>query len=73
MIIYFKNEEYSHNFNGELPKGTRVIEISCLSTDTKPTENLVQGSLALEVVKIYGRCSSASYNLYVMNFIIQEQ
>lgn len=48
MIIYYKNEEYSHNFNGELPKGTRVIEISCLSTDTKPTENLVQGSLALE-------------------------
>ncbi len=48
MIIYYKNEEYSHNMNGELPKGTRIIEISCLSTDTKPTENLVQGSLALE-------------------------
>jgi hypothetical protein len=48
MIIYYKNEEYSHNFNGELPKGTRIVEISCLSTDTKPTQNLVQGSLALE-------------------------
>jgi hypothetical protein len=48
MIIYYKNEEYSYNFNGELPKGTRIVEFSCLSTDTKPTQNLVQGSLALE-------------------------
>jgi len=48
MIIYYKNEEYGFNSNGELPKGSRMIEMSCLSSDTKPTQNLVQGSLALE-------------------------
>lgn len=48
MIIYYRNEEYAFNSNGELPKGTRIVEISCLSEDTKPTENLVQGSTALE-------------------------
>ena len=48
MIIYYRNEEYAFNSNGELPKGTRMVEISCLSEDTKPTENLVQGSTALE-------------------------
>lgn len=48
MIIYYRNEEYAFNSNGELPKGSRMIEMSCLSTDTKPTTNLVQGSTCLE-------------------------
>ena len=26
-----------------------IVEIACLSTDTKPTEGIVTGSLALEV------------------------
>lgn len=29
--------------------GTRHIEIACISTDTKPTENVATGSLCLEV------------------------
>ena len=29
--------------------GKKYIEAACLSTDTKPTANLVTGSLALEV------------------------
>ena len=29
--------------------GKNYVEISCLSTDTKPTVNVVTGSLALEV------------------------
>ena len=39
MITYIKH----------IPFGTkRYIEIACLSTDTKPTENVATGSTAIE-------------------------
>ena len=41
MITYLKNIIYSLNKS--------IVEIACLSTDTKPTEGIVTGSLALEV------------------------
>ncbi len=46
MITYISNKPYvivgvAHSKN--------LVEIACLSTDTKPTENIVTGSLALEV------------------------
>ena len=47
MITYLKNEYY--NFNTDRAHGAKLIEIACLSTDTKPTELIVTGSLALEV------------------------
>ena len=49
MITYLKREEYSHNMAGEYPKNSMLVEIACLSSDTKPTTGLVTGSLALEV------------------------
>lgn len=45
MITYRKNEIYEIK-NG-VPK--YLIDIACLSTDTKPSTNIVTGSLALEV------------------------
>ena len=41
MITYIKNAEYG--------AGKNLVEIACKSTDTKPTENIVTGSMALEV------------------------
>lgn len=60
MITYLKNEYY--NFNTDRAKGAKLIEIACLSTDTKPTELIVTGSLALEVDtgKIYAFNETAS-------------
>ena len=42
--------------------GTRHIEIACVSTDSKPTENVATGSLCLEVDtgKIYAYNETAS-------------
>lgn len=48
MITYLKNVAYGMD-QGELPVDGQLIEIACLSTDTKPTEGIVTGSLALEV------------------------
>ena len=48
MITYLKNIEYSFN-DGDYEKGSRLIEIACLSTDTKPAEDIVTGSFAIEV------------------------
>ena len=45
MITYHKNEVYEVN-NGV---AKHLVEIACKSTDTKPTANIVSGSLALEV------------------------
>lgn len=40
MVTYIKH----------LPLGTtRYLEIACVSTDTKPTENVATGSTAIEV------------------------
>ena len=41
MITYMKDKLYSG--------GGQLVEIACLSTDTKPVENILTGSLALEV------------------------
>lgn len=41
MITYLKNELYS--------TGKTVAQIACLSTDTKPTDGIVTGSICLEV------------------------
>jgi hypothetical protein len=49
MITYLKKEEYSFNDSGDYDKGAKLIEIACLSTDTKPTTGIVSGSLAIEV------------------------
>ena len=48
MISYFKNEEYAFN-TGEQAKGARLIEGACLSTDTKPTEGIANGSCLIEM------------------------
>ena len=41
MIRKIVNKAYSEEL--------RYVEISCLSTDTKPTEGIVTGSVAIEV------------------------
>lgn len=46
MITYYKNEIYEVSA-GNVQKN--LVEIACLSTDAKPSENIVSGSLALEV------------------------
>jgi len=43
MITYLSNRSY------DFAKGTNIIEIACLSTDTKPTTGVATGSIALEV------------------------
>jgi len=48
MITYTKNVEYDFN-TGDREKGVKIIEIFCLSTDTKPTADIVTGSIATEV------------------------
>lgn len=45
MITYLKKEIYDM---ASVPV-TNVVEIACLSTDTKPTSGIATGSLALEV------------------------
>lgn len=46
MITYYKNEVYEVTA-GNVQKN--LVEIACKSSDTKPSENIVSGSLALEV------------------------
>lgn len=48
MISYFKNEEYAFN-TGEQAKGARLIDGACLSTDTKPTTGIANGSCLIEM------------------------
>lgn len=45
MITYASNRIYSQIENEQ----KNLVEISCLSTDSKPTEGIVTGSVALEV------------------------
>ena len=45
MVTYVSNRIYSQIGNEQ----KNLVEISCLSTDTKPTTNIVTGSVALEV------------------------
>lgn len=45
MITYVSNRIYSQIENVQ----KNLVEISCLSTDTKPTEGIVTGSIATEV------------------------
>lgn len=47
MITYLKKEDY--NFNTDRDKDAKVVEIACLSTDTKPTTGIVTGSICFEV------------------------
>lgn len=49
MITYYKNQAYTIKNVGGASSTDYLIEIACKSTDTKPTENIVTGSLALEV------------------------
>ena len=44
-ITYYRNQLYSTYVGTQ----KNLIEIACLSTDTKPTQDIVTGSLALEV------------------------
>ena len=46
MAITFTKDVIIKAADGEDKK---LVEIACLSTDTKPTEDLATGSLALEV------------------------
>lgn len=41
MIRYLKDTEYDGDKD--------YVEIACLSTDTKPSEGIITGSMALEV------------------------
>ena len=45
MITYLKKELY--NIGSDPDK--YLVEVACLSTDTKPTDDVVTGSLAMEV------------------------
>lgn len=45
MITYRMNKIYSIKNGME----QHLVDIACKSTDTKPTSNIVSGSLALEV------------------------
>lgn len=45
MITYLKNEIYK-TVNGT---DMHLVQIACKSTDSKPTTDIVTGSLALEV------------------------
>lgn len=49
MITYYKNQAYTIKNVGGASSTDYLIEIACKSTDTKPTDNIVSGSLALEV------------------------
>ena len=49
MITYYKNQAYTIKNVGGASTTEYLIEIACKSTDTKPTTNIVSGSLALEV------------------------
>jgi len=48
MITIHKKEEYSFN-GGDRIAPIYYVEMQCLSTDTKPTEGVITGSLAWEV------------------------
>ena len=41
MITYISNKIFAND--------KHCVEIACLSTDTKPTENIITGSVAIEV------------------------
>lgn len=41
MITYYSNKQYSEM--------RQMVEIACLSTDSKPTEGIANGSLCLEM------------------------
>lgn len=49
MITYLKKEEYSFNVDREQEIGSQLVEIACLSADTKPTEDIANGSICLEM------------------------
>lgn len=49
MITYISNKFYSIAGVAGSSASKNLVEIACLSTDDKPTENIVTGSLALEV------------------------
>ena len=49
MITYLKKEEYSFNVDREQELGTDLVEIACLSTDTKPTDDIANGSILIEM------------------------
>lgn len=61
MISFYKGEEYQDS-NVRGLKGGVLIEIACLSSDTKPTEKVANGSLCLEMDtgKIYAFNETAS-------------
>lgn len=44
-ITYLENDVYENDSNSV----KNLVQIACLHTDTKPTEGIVTGSLALEV------------------------
>ncbi len=41
MITYYSNKQYDET--------TQMVEIACLSTDSKPTAGIANGSLCLEM------------------------
>lgn len=45
MITYLTNDVYENDEN----EVKNIVEIACLHADTKPTDGIVTGSLALEV------------------------
>lgn len=45
MITYYKNELYTWGRDENTKK--HLVQIACLSTDAKPTENIANGSLCL--------------------------
>ena len=49
MITYISNKSYAIVGVANNAVSKNLVEIACLSTDDKPTENIVTGSLALEV------------------------
>lgn len=49
MVTYYRNEEYEVNHAEGVTSNKYMIQIACKSTDTKPTADIVSGSLALEV------------------------
>lgn len=60
MITYIEKRIYEMEQGNTLKY---ICEISCLSTDTKPTADIVTGSMAIEVdtgdVYLYDEASSA--------------
>lgn len=49
MITFLKNDAYEIKGVAGANGTKNLIEIACLHDDTKPTTNIVTGSLALEV------------------------